>query len=399
MKPLEAALTLSLADGVGPVAFRKLINAFGSAEAALTAPEARMAEIEGLGPETARRIASSRRKAADAARKELAIAARHGVRIVSLEDEACPAALRYMHDPPPVLYVKGELLERDRLAVAIVGSRHCTYYGRSQAETLAGALAMSGFTVVSGLARGIDSAAHQGALDAEGRTIAVLGNGLASVYPPENSALAERGVASGALVSEFPMTTPPAAENFPRRNRVISALSLGVVVVEGTEKSGALITARHAREQGREIFAVPGKVDNPAARGPHRLIRDGAKLVADASDIIEELGPVADGLLPEPRKPAAGARDEKQARQGQEGAGEQARAPAAAFAPPGGAATLGRNRQERRIYELLSTDPKQIDQIIVESGLPPQEVSSTLMILEIKRACRKLAGDTFVRAK
>jgi len=210
MKPLEAALTLSLADGVGPVAFRKLINAFGSAEAALTAPEARMAEIEGLGPETARRIASSRRKAADAARKELAIAARHGVRIVSLEDKACPAALRYMHDPPPVLYVKGELLERDRLAVAIVGSRHCTYYGRSQAETLAGALAMSGFTVVSGLARGIDSAAHQGALDAEGRTIAVLGNGLASVYPPENSALAERVVAAGARGGGVPLTPPPA---------------------------------------------------------------------------------------------------------------------------------------------------------------------------------------------
>jgi len=376
-------LRLQLTSRIGAVTYRKLANVFGSAEGALAAPRDRLLEVPGIGPETAAAIVESRSDSAERAAKEAERAEGLGIRLVPCTAPDYPRPLRSIYDPPLVLYVRGEYAPGDELAVGIVGARRCSYYGRSTAEILAGALCRSGFTVASGLARGIDSAAHRGALDAGGRTIAVLGNGLGAVYPPENEKLAEEIAASGAIFSEFAIDAKPDRGNFPRRNRIISALSLGIVVVEGNERSGALITARWAGEQGREVFAVPGKIDSPLARGPHRLIKDGAKLVESVDDILEELGPIADGL-----QTAEAVAEEGDASEGEGGAGD---------ADLAGRLAERLTGAEREIYELLSTDPVSVDDLIYSSERPPAEVSSALMLLEIKRFCRQLPGKRFVR--
>jgi DNA processing protein len=269
-----------------------------------------------------------------------------------------------------LLYFRGALTSRDHLAIAIVGSRRSTPYGIRTAERLAAALARVGLTVVSGLARGIDAAAHRGALNANGRTIAVLANGLANVYPPEHEALAHEIVAAGAgaIISEMPMHQVPLAGLFPQRNRLISGLSLGVVVVEATPRSGSLSTARHALEQNREVFAVPGPVDSLASRGCHRLIRDGARLVETVGDILEELGPLVGEV--------------------HTGTHET---------PVRHPAELLLSDQERSLLGELGDEPTSIDELIRRTGLTAAQVLATLSVLEMRRLARRLPGQHFVR--
>jgi DNA processing protein len=391
----KTILRLHLTDRVGAVTYKKLVRAFGSPEAALAAPEGRMAEIEGIGEHTARAIASDRAESGSRAESELELAERHGARVVTLEDDDYPRALKTIFDPPLALFVKGEILPRDGLALGIVGSRRSSYYGQSQAERLATSLAGLGFTIVSGLARGIDSCAHRGALRAGGRTFAVLGSGLVNVYPDENRELADEIALHGALVSEFPMEATPHRDNFPRRNRIISGLSMGVLVVEGNVRSGALITAKYALEQGREVFALPGKVDSPLARGPHQLIKLGAKLVEDAGDIIDEIGPAADGL----RLTEAAVRGD--------GAEDTESQPAPSTAPDGAAPRSapaqpewpGLAPAERKLLGMLSSDPRDIDDLTADAEMSPADVSAALLILEIRRLARQLPGKRFVRLR
>jgi len=356
---------MNLTAGIGAVTYKRLMARFGSVEKAMAAGAGELAQIPGIGEKRAATIVESRRTAD--VEGELRLAAEHGVEIIGIHEERYPARLKSIFDPPLVLYVKGTLTEADNLAVAIVGARRCTYYGRSVAEKLSMDLAHSGLTVVSGMARGIDSAGHTGALGAGGRTLAVLGCGLSRIYPAENAGLAERIAASGALISEFPMGANPLAENFPRRNRVISGLSLGVIVVEAGPRSGSLITAGWALEQGREVFAVPGKIDVEVSRGPHGLIQRGAKLVMGIEDVLAEIGPAIgfDGEVKGVREAAPG--------------------------------TESLNSKERAIYEMLSSDPVPIDQIIAQTKLSPQDVSGTLMVLEIRRLVKQLPGKKFAR--
>ena len=401
-----AIFRLHLTGGVGALTYKKLVRAFGSPEGALAAPRSRLAEIDGIGGKRASLISEARNESAERAEEELALAEEHGVRVTTLEDKGYPRALRTIHDPPLALYVKGAIEKRDGLALAIVGSRRSSYYGRSQTENIAAQLAGLGFTIVSGMARGIDSAAHRGALAGKGRTIAVLGNGLAQVYPPENEELAREIAAHGAVVSEFPMKTEPVRENFPRRNRVISGLALGVLVAEGNLRSGALITARAAMEQGREVFALPGKVDSPLSRGPHSLIKDGAKLVEGHQDILDELGPSADvlelgdeeGQVSEEQAAPAGGEEGAEvagpAQQERTATGEDERdrpGPAKAFP--------GLSPSERKLHQCLSSDPRSIDDITEETEMSPAEVSAGLLVLEIRRLAKQLPGKMFVRLR
>jgi DNA processing protein len=313
---------------------------------------------------------------------EMAKADAAGVRILVRGEPDYPIALTYLTDAPPVLYVKGTLVPGDAQAMALVGMRKCSLYGQDQAERLAGGLARCGFTIVSGLARGIDSAAHRGAMDAGGRTIAVLGNGLATVYPPENRKLAETVVAHGALVTEFPMDFGVAAENFPRRNRIIAALSMGVIVVEAGRQSGALITARLGAELGKEVFAVPNRVDAPGAAGAHALIRDGAKLVESVADVLEEFpdlglqAPAGAGPAPAPGDPTAAG-----ARQGTLGL-------RASLSP-----------EESQLVEVMDGEPLALDALIQRTGLAPARVSGALTLLELKGLVRALPGGHFALRK
>lgn len=283
MTPLLSLLRLNLSGMVGSALLRELKGRVDIARVDRLS-EAELRRVPGIGPVTAKAI----RQAPDP-REEIELAARHGVEILPLDDPRYPAPLRTLYDHPLVLYRRGSAAEADAAAVAVVGSRECGDYGRRQAGRFGRELASMGVSVVSGLARGVDTAAHRGALEApEGRTIAVLGSGLLRVYPPENARLFEEICRRGAVYSEFPLRTPPEGLNFPRRNRVIAGLSLGVLVVEAGETSGALLTADWAVEQGREVFCLPGSVESPLSRGCHRLIRQGAKLVETPADILEE---------------------------------------------------------------------------------------------------------------
>ncbi len=284
----ERLILLNCVPDVGPVQVRRLLDAFGGIKALCAASEAQLRRVWGIGSVTALQLVSTCRTPG-LAEEEIRLARRHGCEIVTQLDEGYPARLREIHDPPLVIYRKGRWPQPDEAAVAIVGSRRASLYGQQAAERLAYELALRGVTVISGLARGIDAAAHRGALRADGRTVAVLGSGMSRLYPPEHEALAAEVAERGAVLSEYPMGMAPLPHNFPRRNRVISGLSLGVVVVEAADRSGALITADMALEQGREVFAVPGPVDSVTSQGTHGLLKQGARLVTSVEDIMDEL--------------------------------------------------------------------------------------------------------------
>ena len=286
-------------------------------------------------------------------------------------DERYPAWLRAIPDPPAVFYCDGLPEPRDRQAVAIVGSRRATPYGLRATETLARELSGAGFTIVSGFARGIDAAAHRAALEAGGRTIAVLGCGLDVAYPPGHARLREEIAKCGAVITEFAPGTPPWASNFPRRNRIISGLSLGVVVVEAAEDSGSLITARLALEQGREVFAVPGPVDAPLSRGPHGLIKQGAKLVETVDDIVEELLPQLDSASVPKRRPVLSKATE----------------------------IPNLSPEERLVWDQMSREPLHLDELTEHSGLTPAGVAGILLGLELKGAVRQVPGQRYYRLK
>jgi DNA processing protein len=358
-------LRLTMVEGVGPRIRRVLLDRFGSAGDVFAAAPSELKELPGVGTKLVRKITFARDEIDCEA--ELSLCREHGITVIGEQDEAYPQMLREIPDPPGILFVRGGFQPSDALSIAIVGTRHATKYGLQQAERLASALVRAGVTVVSGLARGIDAAAHRGALAAGGRTIAVLGGGILKLYPPEHKNLAEDVVAGGALISEAPPRTAPHAGCFPQRNRIISGLSLGSVIVEAGDRSGALITARLAMEQGREVFAVPGRVDSRASRGCHRLIRDGAKLVESVDDILEELGPLVE----------AATRDN----------GQVVRHPA----------ELTLNDTEQRILGAIDTEATSIDQIVTDTGLPVPRVLSTISVLEMRRLVRRLSGNSVAR--
>lgn len=343
--------------GVGNVTFRRLLERFGSPRAALSAPDPELAGVRGM---TAQGIEAIRAGTWQAfAGDECRRLETSGARLVTFTSRDYPKSLFQINDPPPFLYVKGDLRSPGP-AIAMVGSRRATRYGIMTTTRLAGELARHGVTLISGMARGVDTAAHRGALAAGGRTIGVLGCGIDMIYPPENRGLFDEMSSRGALVSEFPLGTLPLGENFPRRNRIISGLASGVLVVEASEKSGSLITAQCALEQGRDVFAVPGQIGFASCRGSNRLIQQGAKLVDCVEDILEELpgwsAPPGDGDTP---------------------------------APPRDFALTPR---EAGVYELLARGALHIDDIIVQTELTAAEVSSMLLHLELKGAVMQLPG-------
>jgi DNA processing protein len=356
---------LSLVSGVGPLLRKALVERFGSAAAVLTAGKGELQSVDGIGPKIAARIVAAREEID--AEFELRLAAEHGIDVLAESDGNYPRPLRQIHDPPAVLFRRGKPNAQDELAVAIVGTRHATRYGLAQAERLAGSLARTGFTVVSGLARGIDAAAHRGALEAGGRTIAVLASGLLQIYPPEHDKLADQVAEHGYLVSEAPPRMVPIAGAFPQRNRVISGLCVGTIVVEAPMRSGALITARHAYEQGREVFAVPGPVDSRLSHGCHALLKDGAKLVESIDDVLAELGPLAENIQ----------RDD----------GTMLHQPA----------ELMLNDVELQVLAAIDHAPTSMDAIAAASKIPIHRILSTVSVLEMRRLIRRTSGTQVVR--
>lgn len=362
MNETEACIALNMIPRLGPVRLRRLLEVFETPQRILLAKAAELRSVHGVGPDVADAILHWEDHVDLQA--ELARIADFGADVLIGSDPAYPPLLREIHNPPLVLYVWGQVTERDRHAISVVGSRRTSHYGLESAKKLSYQLAYAGLTIVSGLARGIDTAAHQGALAAKGRTIAVLGSGLQHLYPPENLALAEKIAASGAVVTEFPMSVSPDRETFPQRNRIVSGWSDGLLVVEAGLKSGALITAGQAGDQGRSIFAVPGPIDRSTSAGANRLIQQGAKLVMGAEDILDDL----QILLPE--KPALQSSPSR---------------------------VIEFTDSERAVYEAITEEETPIDTIIAKSGLPPGAVSSTLLALEIKRLVKQLPGRHFVK--
>ena len=375
-RDIDKWIRLIRADGVGPVTFARLLKRFGSVDAALGASVSGLAKVEGIGLKTAERIASSRGRFDTGA--ELASAEKLGVTIIHRQDRRYPAMLKQIYDPPPVLYVKGSIERTDNVAVAIVGSRRSSLYGQEQSSRLAHLLAAAGFTIVSGMARGIDTAAHSGALAAGGRTIAVQGCGLANVFPPENVKLFGLISGSGACISELPLRAEPLAENFPPRNRIIAGLCLGTIVIEAGLRSGALITAKTALESNREVMAVPGKIDSALSRGPHQLIKQGAKLVESVEDVVEALGYFGEQLR-EHTTLAAREATERVDR------------------PLFDAGKLNLRGHEKTIYEALGKEPIHIDQVIAETDLPAGAVNASVMSLRLKGLIKQQPGNLFAR--
>jgi len=352
---------LKAIPGIGNVTFRRLLERFETPDAVLSAPANALAQVRGVTPAILEAIAGASWRAF--AEAECFRLATSGARLVTFTSTDYPKSLFEIPDPPPFLYVRGELRCHET-AVAIVGSRRATAYGLQTTARLAESLAAQGVTVISGMARGVDTAAHKGALAANGRTIGVLGCGIDQVYPPENRKLFQEMAERGGLVSEFPLGTLPLAENFPRRNRIISGLSRGVLVVEAAEKSGSLITAQYALEQGRDVFAVPGNISFATSRGSNRLIKQGAKLVDCVEDILEELPGFAE--MPE-------------------SAGQQ----------PPALRSFSLTPKEAAIYEVLARSPLHIDDIIAQTELTAAEVSSMLLHLELKGAITPLPGTHY----
>jgi len=362
---------LACVPGIGSRLRRLLLERFGTPDGVFAASPAEIASVGRIS----RKLAAALPTLANdpTADDVIALCRKQLVDIVLEGRDGYPSLLSRIDDPPGLLFVRGTLLPQDALSVAIVGARHATAYGLKVAEQLGASLARAGYTVVSGLARGIDAAAHRGAIQAGGRTIAVLGSGVLNVYPPEHADLAREVIDSGALISELPPLTAPHEGTFPQRNRIVSGLSLGVVVVQAADRSGALITARLATEQGREVFAVPGPIDCRMSRGCHGLIRDGAKLVESVDDILEEFGPLFETAT------TADGRTVTSAAELQLGDIE---------------------RQVMDAYDALAggaSKPASIDDIVDASGLAASQVLATIGVLEMRRLIRRLPGNQITR--
>lgn len=363
--PLRDELLLALIPGVGPRIRQSLLECFESPSAVLAAPPSQLQQVPGVGAKLMKAIVSATDEIdVDA---EIELCRQHDISILTEGSSCYPRLLAEICDPPGVLFVDGEVVPNDGMSIAIVGTRHATSYGRQQAERLAGGLARAGLTVVSGLARGIDAAAHRGALNAGGRTIAVLGSGVLNIYPPEHKELAKQVRGNGAVISENSPHAAPKSGSFPQRNRIITGMSLGTIVVEAAVRSGALISARLAMEQGREVFAVPGRVDERNSRGCHRLLRDGAKLVETVDDVLEELGPLFES------------------------------APQADGRVVHHPAELQLNDQERAVLDAISKEPTSLDTIATKSGLPIHRVLATISVLEMRRLIRRVSGNLVLR--
>ena len=362
MTGIEACIALNMVPNLGPVRLRKLLEVFETPERILLARASELKTVDGIGKEVAEGIANWESRIDLAA--ELKRIEEFGARVVTQESPDYPRELREIHNPPIVLYVWGTLTPRDHRAISVVGSRKTSHYGLDCAKKLSYQIAYAGLTVVSGLARGIDTSAHQGALAAQGRTVAVIGSGLMDLYPQENLGLAEKIAESGAVVSEYPMTFPPARENFPYRNRIVAGWCQGLLVVEAGMNSGALITAGQAIDQGRQVYAVPGPIDRPTSAGSNRLIQQGAKLVTGASDILDDLNSL---LPPEPK-----ARSLSET--------------SATFTP-----------EEQAELDSLAEGQTSLDDLVIKTNLPTQTVSSTLLALEMKRRVKALPGQHFVK--
>lgn len=364
-------LRLSMVPDVGPIRFANLLRELGGVDEVMGASAARLASVERVGPKVAENILRHRDKIDVNA--EIQLAHRAGVRIICLVDDDYPMALKRIDDPPPCIYVKGLLEQRDAIALAIVGSRSCSRYGAEQAERFGALAANAGMTVVSGMARGVDSFAHRGALAAGGRTLAVVGCGLSHVYPPDAVELAERISQSGAVISELQMGIPPDAKNFPARNRIIAGLSLGVLVIEAAKRSGALITAHHAIDYNREAFALAGRVDTPQAAGCLELIKKGsAKLITNFEDILEELGEAGSQL-------------------------RQAATPQPPATVSAAAGIVVVDESEQQIASALSSEALGIEELCEQTGLPPSRVAVALTGLQLKGLVRQLMGERFER--
>jgi DNA processing protein len=367
MEARESLVALNMIEHVGPVRLRQLLEHFHDAPSVLRASRGQLLQVRGIGEDTADAIAGWEKSVDLTA--ELQRIRDFGCRVITPVDEEYPAMLREIYDPPIVLYVKGQLTGKDRNAVALVGSRQTTSYGMEVARKLAYQLAYVGVTVVSGGARGIDTAAHQGALTARGRTVTVLGTGINLVFPPENAELFERIAAHGAVITQFPFHRNADKQSFPIRNRIVAGMTLGTVVVEAHLASGALITANFATEYGRQIFAVPGRIDSPRSKGCHELIKKGAKLCEGAEDILSEF----EYLFPSTNRPAT---------------------PAETGVLP----ALALSENEQKVIEALAAETEShMDDVIRASGLPASAVSVTLLSLEMKRLVKQLPGKRFVR--
>lgn len=366
MTSQESLMALNMLPKIGPVRVRKLIDTLGSAEAILTASINQLQGVSGIGPETATIIRDWENRIDLTA--ELHEVSQRGIKILTQESANYPAALRQSYDPPLVLYVWGDVQERDNHALGVVGSRRCSHYGTHTSRQFSFQLATSGFTIISGLARGIDTHAHEGAIAAKGRTIAVIGSGLGQIYPPENMGLAEKIADDhGAVISEFPLNTPPSKKTFPMRNRIVAAWSQAILVVECPAWSGALITANLAGELGKPIYAVPGQIDRPTSAGCNNLIRDGGILVTGGQDILDDLSvlplhdhvPLVGESTPHSRVELAGT--------------------------------------EQQIVAALENGDMSMDELLSVTSLPLPDVNATLLKLEIMGMIQQLPGSRFAK--
>jgi DNA processing protein len=358
MSDIRSWIGLSMVQDIGPVTSRKLLTAFGNPEDIFKADTEALLSVNGISRNRAGNIRAFNRW--DEVEKYAGVVEKKGISVVPFQDDRYPAVLKEIEGAPIVLYVKGEYHPDDRFGIAVVGSRKHTPYGESVTQRIAAELSASGFTVISGLARGIDTLSHKSALAAGGRTIAVMGSGPDICYPPENRGLAERIAVSGCVISEFLPGAIPDRENFPRRNRLISGLSLGVLVVEATDNSGSLITAGYALEQNKEVFAVPGNITSRNSEGTNKLIKQGAKVVLKTEDIIEELAPVLKGYIRTQQKENASLTEE-----------------------------------ENRVCMMLSREPKHIDLIAREGGMSVNQLLNLLLSLELKGVVKQASGKRF----
>ncbi len=363
-------LQLVLIPEIGSRRGKSLLEKFKTPKAISEASLDDIAEVENIGLGVAKKIVEGR-KNVDLGR-QIKLIEKNNITLIPLDSDFYPTNLKAIFDPPLVLFVKGKILPQDYFSIAIVGTRMSSFYGRTMSEKLSRQLSEKGFTIVSGGARGIDTFSHQAALKAKGRTFAVLGCGLDITYPPENEKLFEEIAKKGALISEFPLSTRPDKQNFPMRNRIISGLSLGVVVIEAPLKSGALITVTHAAEQGREVFSVPGKADSFVSKGTNQLLRDGAKLVESADDIIEELEPILKSKIGEFKASQPESIEEKQV-----------------------VVEPQLSDEESKLYNLLSLGPLELDDIIVKSQLPVSAAVAMLTTLQMKKLIKQLPGKIF----